>query len=171
MSKSAPPETSEQDQDSRKPPRHQILKWIGNKQRFAAMIAEHLSQSYGRYVEPFVGTGAVLATMQPDDGLAGDTLEPLIELWHLVQEDPAALATHYESCWAELESRGKEGFKEILARYNANPNPGDLLAVSRSCYGGVVRFTMAGTMSTPMDLIAPWLRIFSASVLSCGKTA
>jgi DNA adenine methylase len=150
MPRTAPAESLESGHDSRKPPRHQILKWIGNKQRFAEMITDHLPRRYNRYIEPFVGTGAVLAAMQPDQGLASDTLNPLIEFWHLVQRDPEELASHYESCWEVLDARGKDGFKEILTRYNNDPNPGDLLALSRSCYGGVVRFTLQGTMSTPM---------------------
>ncbi|MDX6652056.1 MAG: adenine methylase [Solirubrobacterales bacterium] len=150
MSISLPSADADQRHDIRKPPAYQILKWIGNKQRFAALIARNLPAEYGRYIEPFVGTGAVLAAMQPEKAVAGDTLKPLIDLWKLVQNDPDELAAHYKICWEALLSHGKAAFAEILSRYNAEPNPGDLLALSRSCYGGVVRFTKNGTMSTPM---------------------
>lgn len=38
----------------------------------------------------------------------------------------------------------------MLADYNASPNPYDLLFLCRACYGGVVRFTKDGRMSTPV---------------------
>jgi DNA adenine methylase len=49
-----------------------------------------------------------------------------------------------------------EGYEEIKASYNANPNAADLLFLSRSCYGGVVRFRKAdGYMSTPCGVHKP----------------
>ena len=46
-----------------KPYKTQLLKWIGNKQRFAHEIASFFPEKYGTYFEPFVGSGAVLATV------------------------------------------------------------------------------------------------------------
>lgn len=144
--------------DIRFPPPGQLLKWVGNKQRFASVIAGHLPADYGTFFEPFVGTGSVLAAMHPARAFAADTLKPLIDLWKVLQLKPDELANHYEECWTQLDRRGKEAHQEILARYNADPNPHDLLVLSRSCYAGVVRFTRRGTMSTPMGshkLLAP----------------
>jgi DNA adenine methylase len=74
----------------RKPPK-QLLKWIGNKQRFAAAIAKLFPDQYRTYLEPFVGSGAVLGAMAPKKGIAGDILKPLIEMWNLLKENPLQL--------------------------------------------------------------------------------
>lgn len=132
------------------PPRQQLLKWVGNKQRFAAAIANEFPGSYRRYYEPFVGTGAVLAAMSPHEAVASDVLEPLIQFWHLVQTDPEALGDHYARSWADLTERGREAYDEFLKSFNDAPNPYDLFVLSRACYGGVVRFTRKMKMSTPM---------------------
>lgn len=134
----------------REPPHGQMLKWIGNKQRSAAAIAAYLPASYERYIEPFVGAGAVLGTMSPRVGIAGDTLAPLVELWRLIHDDPDAVVTHYTTNWDRYEANRQTTYNTVLARYNARPNGLDLLFLCRSCYGGVVRFTKSGTMSTPM---------------------
>ena len=68
----------------------QLLKWIGNKQRYASQIA-NLMPDYNSYIEPFLGSGAMLGTMSPRAGLAGDALEPLVRIWQLLQTDPEAL--------------------------------------------------------------------------------
>jgi DNA adenine methylase len=134
----------------RVPPARQLLKWIGNKQRSAGAIAALLPSTYERYLEPFVGGGAVLAAMAPSKGLAGDLLKPLIEIWWAVQRDPAALAGHYQLLWERYVSDRQQTYDATLARYNLQPNGYDLFFLCRTCYGGVVRFTKSGTMSTPL---------------------
>jgi DNA adenine methylase len=131
-------------------PKGQILKWVGNKYRYAAVIAEYLPPEFDTYYEPFVGTGAVLATMRPERAVAGDTLPTLVALLQSVQTDPETVADHYEIWRDQIVERGREGYLEVRDRYNARPNPLDLMVLSRTCYGGVVRFTRQGTMSTPM---------------------
>lgn len=133
----------------RKPPK-QLLKWIGNKQRFATRIALVFPESYNRYIEPFVGSGAVLGAMGPKKAIAGDTLKPLVEMWELLQRDPQKLYEHYEKSYKEFKKDRKGTYKRILDSYNSSPNPLDLVFITRSCYGGVVRFTKKGTMSTPI---------------------
>ncbi len=131
-------------------PSGQILKWVGNKFRYAEAIARHLPDDLGDYYEPFVGTGAVLATLAPQQAVAGDALPLLIDLLRCVQDDPTPLVSHYAACRDELLTHGREAYEEIKDRYNASPNPEDLLVISRACYGGVMRFTRDGKISTPM---------------------
>jgi DNA adenine methylase len=105
---------------------------------------------FRRYVEPFVGSGAVLATVAPRDGLAGDALRPLIDIWRLLKSDPEALVCHYEGLYSRYLHDPRKVYEEALSRYNADPNGPDLLFLCRTCYGGVVRFTRDGAMSTPL---------------------
>ena len=134
----------------RRRPRGQILKWVGNKFRYAEAIAAHLPEDLGTYFEPFVGTGAVLATLAPKQGVAGDALGILIDLHRAVQDDPERLIAHYDRARADLLDRGRKAYEDVKGRYNDEPTPEDLLVLSRSCYGGVMRFTRTGFISTPM---------------------
>jgi DNA adenine methylase len=136
--------------DERCRPMGQLLKWVGNKFKYAEAIAGYLPRDLGTYYEPFAGTAAVLATLRPEHALATDSFDVLIEFHRLVQTDPAPLVAHYARLRSEIVERGRDAFEEIRARYNENPNPLDLLVISRTCYGGVMRFTRSGTISTPM---------------------
>lgn len=137
-----------------KPP-SQLLKWVGNKQRFAPEITRYIPRDFCLYIEPFVGTGAVLGALGPGSGLAGDTLKPLIGIWHLVKDDPETLVASYEEHRRVYMLSPKETYLAVRESYNRNPNPLDLLFISRSCYGGVVRFTREGTISTPIGPHTP----------------
>lgn len=131
-------------------PPPQLLKWVGNKHRFALIIASHFPKAYNKYIEPFVGTGAVLSTLVPHKGIAGDVLKPLIEIMVMVQHSPNTLIESYSYNWQEYQKNPKAHYSKVLESFNRNPNSLDLLFLSRTCYGGVVRFTKEGKMSTPI---------------------
>ncbi|MCA9100720.1 MAG: DNA adenine methylase [Planctomycetales bacterium] len=133
------------------PFKQQLLKWIGNKQRFAHEIAAYFPADYGTYFEPFLGSGAVLGTHSPKTAIASDSFGPLIEIWQALQLSPDRLIDWYTERWTAMMSGDKiAAYEAIKASYNGRPNGADLLFLSRSCYGGVVRFRKAdGYMSTP----------------------
>ena len=135
----------------------QLLKWVGNKQRFAHEIVSYFPTSFGAYFEPFLGSGAVLGTLAPDNGRGSDNFGPLIEIWRTLQASPQTLVSWYSERWAQMMSGNRtQEYEKIKAAYNANPNGADLLFLCRSCYGGVVRFRKAdGYMSTPCGIHSP----------------
>lgn len=135
----------------------QLLKWIGNKQRFAHEIASNFPAGLGTYFEPFLGSGGVLATLAPERAVATDSFAPLIDIWKTLQAQPETLKLWYTERWTRMMSKDKvTAYEEIKASYNANPNGADLLFLARSCYGGVVRFRQRdGFMSTPCGAHAP----------------
>jgi DNA adenine methylase len=139
------------------PLKTQLLKWIGNKQRFAHEIVGYFPRSFGTYFEPFLGSGAVLGTLAPDRGVGSDVLAPLVEIWQTLSSNPELLKHWYEARWNQAKVMEKvEGYEKIKASYNACPNGADLLYLSRACYGGVVRFRQRdGYMSTPCGAHEP----------------
>lgn len=128
-----------------------LLKWIGNKQRMAHEIVSYFPADFGTYFEPFLGSAAVLATLQPKRAIGSDTFAPLIEIWRTLHADPAKLKRWYAERYDRMMTGQKvEEYERIKASYNKNPNGADLLFLCRTCYAGVVRFRQAdGYMSTP----------------------
>lgn len=139
------------------PFKSQLLKWIGNKQRFAHEIAAYFPDDFGVYYEPFLGSGAVLGTLAPHKAVASDRFKPLIEIWQTLQNSPDTLKRWYSQRWQQFVSGAKVAeFEKIKAAYNASPNGADLLFLCRSCYGGVVRFRQRdGFCSTPCGIHDP----------------
>jgi DNA adenine methylase len=131
-------------------PNGQLLKWVGNKYRYANEIVSYFPQHFNTYYEPFIGTGAVLATLEPACGVASDTLKPLIDLWKMVQDNPSLVSQYYADKWNDYQRNRKGTYELVKNDYNRNPNALDLLFISRTCYGGVMRFTRKGTISTPI---------------------
>jgi DNA adenine methylase len=135
----------------------QLLKWVGNKQRYAHEIVSLLPERFGTYFEPFLGAGGVLGTLAPAQGVGSDIFQPLLEIWRTLHGDPATLTRWYAERWHALMSGDKvAAYERIKAAYNSRPNGADLVFLCRSCYGGVVRFRQAdGHMSTPCGVHTP----------------
>ncbi len=134
-----------------------LLKWVGSKQRMAHEIISYFPVEFGTYFEPFLGSGGVLGTLTPKNAIASDTFAPLMEIWQTLKNSPDTLEEWYCERWHRMMDGDKvEIYEEIKASYNANPNGADLLFLSRSAYGGVVRFRKAdGYMSTPCGVHKP----------------
>ena len=111
-----------------RPPRTQLLKWIGNKQRFARKIVSFFPDEFGTYHEPFLGSGAVLATIAKEASVGADSFGPLIEIWQTLARSPATVVQWYSDRWHSVMGQDKkEGYETIKASSNARPNAQDLL--------------------------------------------
>lgn len=139
-----------------RPFKTQLLKWIGNKQRFAHEIIGYFPEVFNRYHEPFLGSGGVLGTLAPHAGSASDVLSPLVEIWTTLRDAPSTLKDWYtERYQFFMAGDGGARYDEIRTRFSESPNGADLLFLSRSCYGGVIRFRRDGYMSTPLGVHKP----------------
>jgi len=80
-----------------------------------------------------------------------------MEIWRMLKVRPNKLKDWYRERWQIANGeKKKEGYEKVKASYNRGPNGADLLFLSRSCYGGVVRFRQAdGYMSTPCGIHEP----------------
>lgn len=157
-----------------------LLKWTGSKRSQAASIAA-LIPPHKRYLEPFLGGGAVLYYAAGEGTVAGDSYGPLIELWQLVQANPDRVIADYRRQWTllqqELDSLGEDWnsaaaparprtgtsktaepallpqyYYRVRERFNRAPNPLDLNFLLRTCVNGIVRFNAAGRFNNSFHL-------------------
>ena len=137
-----------------------LLKWIGNKQRFASTIISYMPDSFNNYYEPFLGSGAVLAELLLQDATsmyphfnhayASDILPFLVDIFNIVKNEPDKLVAYYSREIKEYYKDPISHYEIIRDRFNQNHNGFDFCLLSRTCYSGVIRFRKAdGYMSTP----------------------
>jgi DNA adenine methylase len=133
------------------PPKGQLIKWVGNKQKFAAEIVSFFPKKYNTFYEPFLGSGAIMATLSPKKGVGSDTFNPLIQIFNKLKSDPDGLVNWYSLNRNKLNGENKkEVYESVKNSFNTNNNGRDFLYLTRSCYGGIVRFRKSdGYMSTP----------------------
>ncbi len=137
-----------------------LLKWIGNKQRFAETIVSYMPCAFNNYYEPFLGSGAVLAELLMQDATSmfphfdyaygSDVLPFLIDIFKEVKDNPSTIVDYYTKEISAYYDSPEDQYEVIKDRFNQNHNAFDFCLLSRTCYSGIIRFRKAdGYMSTP----------------------
>ncbi len=107
------------------PFKSQLLKWVGNKQRFAHHIVAYFPSRYGTYYEALYWKRRVLATLAPLHAVGSDVFKPLAEIWQTLHRSPETLTRWYAERRAILMSGEKvDQYEKIKASYNAAPQSG-----------------------------------------------
>jgi DNA adenine methylase len=128
----------------------QILKYIGNKHRYANEIISYFPKKFKSYYEPFLGSAAILYHLNPKKGFGSDLNNNIIDFFKTLQNKPNKLAVEYKKRWELFNKDRKEAYTLIKNDFNKNNNPYDFFFLSRSCYGGVLRYRKDGFFSTPI---------------------
>ena len=68
-------------------PTKPILKWAGGKTQLLGELIARLPKSFNRYIEPFVGGGALFFSLAPRNGIIADSNPELINLYRAVGKD------------------------------------------------------------------------------------
>jgi len=72
-----------------------VLKWAGGKAQLLNVLIPKIPTKYGKYIEPFIGGGALFFEHQPKNAIIADTNPELINLYK-------TLATHVDFVIKEL---------------------------------------------------------------------
>ena len=64
-----------------------ILKWAGGKTQMLGDIMPKIPQKYGKYIEPFVGGGALFFALSPDKAIIADSNPELINMYRQVADN------------------------------------------------------------------------------------
>lgn len=133
-----------------------IVKWLGGK-KWIIKLAAHgiytrLCRTGGRYIEPFLGGGALALYLGLPDMIVADKCEHLIRTYLAVRDAPAEVA------W-QLSARATEGvdkdtYYKVRDSFNALDGDAVLQAarfiyLNKLCYNGVYRENKKGGFNVP----------------------
>lgn len=136
-----------------------FLKWAGGKQPFLLRMGKRLPHFTGKYIEPFLGSGAVFFYLQrtqsrPFLAILGDTNLQLIRTFIAVRENALRVATHLEELNAAYEAAiDRAEYYQIIRRsYNAQlprVNAAEFIFLNRTCWNGLYRVNKDGKFNVP----------------------
>lgn len=129
------------------------IKSQGIKSKLVNWIGDSVGNSdFERWVEPFMGTGAVAFNIQPRRALLCDSNPHLVNFYKAVQshEVTGSLARAFlREEGARLRQTEGEHYYVVRERFNKKGNPLDFLFLSRSCFNGMMRFNKKGGFNVP----------------------
>ena len=64
-----------------------FLKWAGGKTQLLDLLSKHVPPKYGKYIEPFLGGGAMFFHLQPKQAVLADSNKELVNCFQIVRDD------------------------------------------------------------------------------------
>ena len=131
------------------PPLKPFLRWAGGKRWFVQSHANLLPTKINRYIEPFLGSGAVFFHLRPKSAILGDTNEDLINTYQAVKEN-WRLVYHY------LQRHQRMHTPEYYYRVrnsklrSSYSRAAQFIYLNRTCWNGVYRVNEKGKFNVPI---------------------
>ncbi len=135
-----------------------FLKWAGGKQRLLSQYEAFFPEKFARYLEPFVGGGAVYFHLWNLGRIGGETMfldsnEELINTYRTVRDELeellALLARHKErhgrDYYYEIRNLDRQGVP--LSRVERAART---IYLNKTCYNGLYRVNRRGQFNVPM---------------------
>lgn len=139
-----------------------LLKWPGGKRAELDRLVPRFPRTYARYLEPFVGGGAVLFAQPPELPAAVNDLSfDLIDLYRRVQVQEPALFSRLDGLdrwWQDLAIVTERHGVAIVDRFGMSQVPDDPLAVSVDRWLVDHEGVLAASVPGPWRHLAPRFR-------------
>lgn len=125
-----------------------ILKWAGGKTQMLGELIPKVPTSYGRYIEPFFGGGAMFFALQPENAVIADSNPELINMYRQV-------ASHVEDVIKYLRTyeNTSEMFYAVRSlEWTALPKAeaaARTIYLNRTCFNGLYRVNKQGRFNVP----------------------
>lgn len=126
-----------------------FLKWAGGKRWLVDKHPYLLDGKFTRFIEPFVGGGAVFFSLQPQASILCDKNERLIEVYSAIKSN-----------WERVEDllidhqnkHSPEYYYEIRSKGYRTPETraAQLIYLNRTCWNGLYRVNRQGEFNVPV---------------------
>lgn len=126
-----------------------FLKWAGGKRWFVANYSHILPNNFNRYIEPFLGSGAVFFYLQPKQAILGDANLDLINTYQAIKENWRLVyrylrvhhRNHCNKYYYQIRSSNFRSMESRAARF---------IYLNRTCWNGLYRVNLDGIFNVPI---------------------
>ena len=136
-----------------------FVKWAGGKRQLLTQIRERMPEKYNRYYEPFIGGGAVLFELQPEDAIINDINKALVNTYQRIQTEPFEFLKSINHLDEEMWEDGKEYFYSLREHYNDKMMKEEFdvemaalfVFLNKHCFNGLYRVNGKGLFNVPYN--------------------
>ncbi len=125
-----------------------FLKWAGGKTQLLPELLNRVPENYTRYIEPFLGGGALFFALEPSSGIIADSNPELINVYKCISDDVELVIGYLRNFKNEekyyYEIR-KLRFEELSREYAAART----IYLNRTCFNGLFRVNRKGQFNVP----------------------
>jgi len=152
-----------------------FVKWAGGKKQLLEKLYLRTPNTYGTYYEPFIGGGAPLFNLRPEQAVINDVNEQLINIYLQLKQDPRAVIRAI----TKIDESGpcdKDYYLAVRDRYNEKIMARELDAecaalmiwINKHCFNGLYRVNSKGLFNVPYNNKQTGKSMDEANLMSIG---
>jgi DNA adenine methylase len=136
-----------------------FVKWAGGKRQLLDEISRRLPKTYNAYYEPFVGGGALLFNLAPNNASINDINTSLINAYLCIKEYPEEVIEEISGLDAQLGNdpkvfyyKQRDEFNKMLAANEQSVrSAATLIFINKHCFNGLYRVNAKGQFNVPYN--------------------
>lgn len=126
-----------------------FLKWAGGKRWFVSKYLTFFPSVYNRYIEPFLGSGAIFFALRPQTSILADINRDLIDTYRAIKLDWKSVLTilrvhhknHDVKYYYKIRRSNPRTIFSRAARF---------IYLNRTCWNGLYRVNLKGEFNVPI---------------------
>ena len=131
-----------------------FTKWVGGKRQLLPQLQKFKPENYNTYFEPFVGGGALLFSLHPQNAVINDFNSSLMNVYRVIKENPEELLEILEKhaknnskeYYLEIRSADRDGRIEKMSNVEKAAR---LLYMLKVDFNGLYRVNKKGQFNVP----------------------
>ena len=136
-----------------------FVKWAGGKRQLIPQIRERMPAQFNNYYEPFVGGGAVIFELLPENAVINDINRALINAYQTICKHPQEFLQEINRLDAEMWEDGKEYYYSLREHYNDKLMKDEFdvelaalfVFINKHCFNGLYRVNGKGLFNVPYN--------------------
>jgi len=132
-----------------------FLKWAGGKQQLISIFIHYFPKTYNKYIEPFVGGGAVFFHLRPQKAILMDINSELINCYNVIKNDYKKLIgklknhkqKHNKQYYYKVRAWDREQNWEL--HFEDIERASRFIYLNKTCYNGLYRVNKKGEFNVP----------------------
>ena len=136
-----------------------FVKWAGGKRQLIPQIRERMPKQFNNYYEPFVGGGAVIFELLPENAVINDINRALINAYQMICDHPQEFLQEISRLDVEMWEDGKEYYYSLREHYNDKLMRDEFdvelaalfVFINKHCFNGLYRVNGKGLFNVPYN--------------------
>lgn len=125
-----------------------LLKWAGGKTQMLEELCAHVPASYGTYIEPFFGGGALFFALAPERAVISDSNPELVNLYRQVASNVDEVVRLLRKFDVSEETYYRERALDWLS-LDAARAAARTIFLNKTCFNGLYRVNRKGQFNVP----------------------
>lgn len=125
-----------------------VLKWAGGKTQMLDILNDNKPTKYNKYIEPFIGGGALFFELSPENAIISDSNPELVNLYKTIADDVDSLIAELKKMKNEEDFYYKVRSIDPESLTNLE-KAARTLYLNRTCFNGLYRVNKKGEFNVP----------------------